>query len=111
MAGTDPLNLDPPTEEDLAVALKAWREGRPFSHDDSRSKRSMNRRLPSRRSADQSVGPNAVIGPRRSNVWKNGCPALANDARKAAVLFGRPLTSERVTKSICPSGALGINTS
>jgi hypothetical protein len=28
MAGTDPLYLDPPSEEDLAVALSAWRDGR-----------------------------------------------------------------------------------
>jgi hypothetical protein len=28
MAATDPFYLDPPTEEDLAVALDAWREGR-----------------------------------------------------------------------------------
>jgi hypothetical protein len=28
MAATDPLNLDPPTDEDLAAALSAWREGR-----------------------------------------------------------------------------------
>jgi hypothetical protein len=28
MAATDPLYLDPPTDEDLAAALSAWREGR-----------------------------------------------------------------------------------